>query len=435
VFHLSRPLMSSLSDAKALTFAPSKKVAHLAQDVWSIFSVLSMEHKAVNLGQGFMNFPVPTFVKEAAKRAIEKDAINQYAHAKGNLRLRKALCQSYSSLYGRQLDPEKEVVVTAGANEGIYAALCAFLHEGDEVILFEPFFDQYLPNVTMNGGVPVYVPLRQGKVHPDGTFAASEWHIDMSDLESKVNEKTKVIVVNTPHNPIGKVFSEKELRELGEFARKHHLIILSDEVYDRLVYTPAKHIRIGAMPEYWDYTITVGSIGKTFGVTGWRVGWLIGPEHLIGPSLAAQTRIVFCANHPCQEAAADSLEQAMQTGFFDVQVKEYAQRREKLIAAIHATGLSYTVPDGSYFILVNTSRIQIPGDFHFPEYIANRGKNYMVCYWLCVYIGVTAIPVSEFYSKGHTELATSIVRLAFCKTDEDLQEAAQRLLMLKKYIS
>jgi kynurenine aminotransferase len=333
------------------------------------------------------------------------------------------------------LDPETEIMTAAGANEGIYAFFAAFLEPGDEVIMMEPYFDQYLTNITMNGGVPVYVPLRQPKTPPTGNGVDSNaWYVDMDELESKITSKTKALIINTPHNPVGKVFDEYELKQIGDLAVKHNLLILADEVYDCLVYKPHQHVHIGAMPEYWDRTVTVGSIGKTFGITGWRVGWLIGPHHLVKHPLAAQTRIVFCTNAPLQEAAAVSLEQARDNGFFDLQVEQYTERKHKLSAVFDSLGLPFTEAAGSYFTLVDTTRVRIPTNYEFPPEIQARGHNFRMCYWLTCEIGVTAIPMSEFYSQEHQGMAEHYARFAFCKSMDVLEEAERRLEKLREYI-
>jgi len=380
-----------------------------------------------------MNFPVQDFVKAAACDAINEDKTNQYAPPKGHLPLRRALGDIYSPFFGRQLDVENEILVTAGANEGIYALFAAFLEPGSEVILMEPYFDQYLSNVTMNGGVPVYVPLRPGKAI-NGIIDSGEWKLDMNELKAKITPKTKIIILNTPHNPIGKVFNAQELEEIGQIALENDLIILSDEVYDCLVYHPESHLRIGANSKFWDRTITLGSAGKTFGVTGWRVGWLIGPESLIKPTLAAQTRIVFCTTSPLQQAVANALEQTKTNGFFEEQLKLYTEKRDKFAKLFRDMNIPFTHPAGSYFLLVDTSSIKIPENFEFPENFASRGNCFKMCYWLCAEIGVTSIPASEFYSDENAHLADSIVRFAFCKTDDVLDAAAERLIRLKDFI-
>jgi len=254
-------------------------------------------------------------VPEAAEEALNTVGANHYSHPKGRPRLRQAIKNHFSPDFGRELNVETEILVTSGANEGTYAALVAFLEYGDEVILFEPFFDQYLPSVVFNGGKPVYVPLHpttSGIDKPTG----QDWIIDFDELRRAITPRTKMIMLNTPHNPVGKVFTRKELEAIAALVEQHNLLVLSDEVYDCLLYDNEEHVRFATLPGMWERTITVGSAGKSFAATGWRVGWLIGPESMIKPTLAASTRIVFCTNSPLQEAAAAGLEQVKQRGFF-----------------------------------------------------------------------------------------------------------------------
>ncbi|KAG0002534.1 hypothetical protein BGZ80_011051 [Entomortierella chlamydospora] len=424
---------SKMTNSNTVNIPCAERVAHFEQDVWSIFTPLAVECQAVNLGQGFMNFPPPDFVLEAAREALLRNDCNQYSHPKGRPRLRNALAKSYSPLFNRELDPEHEVVVTAGANEGIFSIFAGYLDKGSEVILMEPFFDQYIANITMNGGVPVYCPIRpQGDSTKE--MSASQWKVDIKELESKITPRSKIIVLNTPHNPIGKVFSREELEEIGALATKHNLLIISDEVYDRLYFNPENHERIATLDGLWERTITVGSGGKTFGTTGWRIGWLVGPKKLLEPALGAHTRIVFCVNSPLQEAIAIGFEKAEEQKFFGSQVSAYEHKREKLLSVFRELGLPATVPDGSYFILVNTDKIQVPQDYVFPDLLYKRPRDFRTCYWLAKEIGVVAIPPSEFYSKENQNLAEKFARFAFCKTDETLDAAAERLLKLKAYI-
>ncbi|CAG8449271.1 2694_t:CDS:2 [Diversispora eburnea] len=411
----------------------SDKVAHFQQDVWSIFTPLAAQLNAINLGQGFMNFPPEEFIKEAARNAISIDECHQYSHPKGRLHTRQALAKTYGPLFNRTLDPESEIITTAGANEGLYSIFAGFINEGNEVILIEPFFDQYISNITMNGGVPVYVPL---KPYGDASkiMSSRDWKLDINELRSKVTPKTKLIVFNTPHNPVGKVFSKEEMEEIAQVAREFNLLLVSDEVYDRLYYKPDVHERIANLPGMWERTITVGSGGKTFGTTGWRVGWLIGHKELIATALAAHTRVVFCVNSPLQEALAVSLECAETNDYYENNIAKYEAKREKLCTALSDAGLPYTIPQGSYFILANSAKIQVPEDYEFPEIIKKRPRDFKVCYWMAKEIGVVAIPPSEFYCEENRYLAKDYVRFAFCKTDETLDAAAKALLKLRNYI-
>lgn len=280
----------------------------------------SPKQPIVNMGQGFFGYNPPPFIIKAAKDALDRVECNQYSPTKGRPRLKKAIADAYSPFWGRQLNPETEVTITTGANEGMLSAFMAFIEPGDEVILFEPFFDQYISNIEMPGGKIVYVPLHPPKDGATKTSSAANWTVDFDELERAITPKTKMIVINTPRkccqvmiidcnadclrdNPVGKVFSKEELHKIGNICVKNEIIILSDEVYDRLYYVPFTRMAT-ISPEIERLTLTVGSAGKNFYATGWRVGWLMGPEHLIKHVSAAHTRICYSSVSPLQEACA-----------------------------------------------------------------------------------------------------------------------------------
>ncbi|KAF9646775.1 PLP-dependent transferase [Thelephora ganbajun] len=344
-----------------------------------------------------------------------------------------AIKNHYEAGFGRSLDVETEILVTSGANEGQYSVFVAFLEHGDEVILFEPFFDQYLPSVTFNGGVPVYVPL-----HPQTADVSKptghDWKIDFDELRRAITPRTKMIVLNTPHNPVGKVFTRKEIEAVADIAKEFNLLVMSDEVYDCLVFDGEEHVRIATLPGMWERTVTVYSAGKSFAATGWRVGWLIGPESIIKPTLAASTRIVFCSNSPLQEAAAAGLERAKQHDFFATQTKEYAERRDVLTKVFDDLGMKYTLPQGSYFVLLDISNLDIPDDYPFPQVLNGRGRDFKACWFMAIELGVSSIPVSEFYCEEHCNIGEAYARFAFCKDLDTLHAAAERLKKLTKYL-
>ncbi|TCD67666.1 hypothetical protein EIP91_012032 [Steccherinum ochraceum] len=405
----------------------------LAQDVWSIFNAANLPADCINLGQGYMNFAPPDWIKDAANEALSTVSGSHYSHPKGRPRLRQALKKYYDPMFGRDLDIEKEILVTSGANEGQYSVFVAFLEEGDEVIMFEPFFDQYLPSVTFNGGKPVYIPL-----HPDtsrGKITSNDWTIDFEELRRAITSRTKMIIVNTPHNPVGKVFTRDELEKIAALAEEFNLLVMSDEVYDTLTFDDKEHVRFANLPGMWDRTVTVGSAGKMFNATGYRVGWLIAPASIIQPTLAATTRIVFCSNSPLQEAAAAGLEQVHERKFFEKQRKEYDERRRILIDCFDELGLTYTRPEGTYFILLDVSNINWPEDYPFPESVKGRGRDFLACWYIALEFGVSSIPVSEFYCEEHVNIGERYARFAFCKDVDTLKQAAERLKGLKKAIS
>ncbi|THH12218.1 hypothetical protein EW145_g149 [Phellinidium pouzarii] len=405
----------------------------LAQDVWSIFSAANLPADCINLGQGYMNFSPPQWAKDAANEALSSVSGNHYSHPRGRIRLREALKKHYDPLFGRDLDVESEILVTSGANEGLYSVLTAFLEQGDEVIMFEPYFDQYLPSVVFNGGKPVYIPLHPPSAKQN-SITSDDWKIDFEELRRAITPRTKMIIINTPHNPVGKVFTREELEKIADLAKEFNLIVLSDEVYDCLVFDGNEHVRIATLPGMWERTVSVYSAGKAFAATGWRVGYLIGPSSIINPSLAATTRIVFCSVSPLQEAVAAGFEQAAERNFFEIQNKEYEERRNILVSVLDKIGLKYTLPQGSYFLLLDISSLTWPEDFPFPESINGRGRDFQACWFIALQLGVSSIPVSEFYCEEHCGIGERFARFAFCKDVDLLKQAGERLQGLAEYL-
>jgi kynurenine aminotransferase len=414
------------------------------------------------MGQGFFGYAPPQFVVDAAIGALGRAECNQYAPTRGLPRLRKALASVYSDWLGKSIDAESEVTVTTGANEGscpfrslacadnvgILSAFMAFIEPGDEVIVFEPFFDQwvayhvgefvlivrYLSNIGMAGGKVVYVPLHPPEKGHLETRSSSEWTFDLQELENAITSRTKMIVINTPHNPIGKIFSKEELTSIGNLCARHNIIILSDEVYDTLHYAPFTRIST-LSDDFARLTLTVGSAGKSFYVTGWRVGWMIGPSHLIHYVAAAHTRICYTTVTPLQEAIAVALEQAPYNGFWDQSRKELKAKQDRLNSIWEELGLPYANPDGGYFVLVNMKRVKIPDDYQFPDNIVNRPRDFKLCWFLIQEIGVAAIPPTEFCTDENAYLVEDYLRFAVCKKDEVLDAAKERLRDLKSYIA
>ncbi len=408
------------SFALPTTYDPvAQRVRTFGATVFAEFTALANATGAVNLGQGFPNFAAPDFVKEAAQAAIGSD-LNQYARSAGHPRLVNALSQVYGPLFGRPLDPMQEIVVTVGATEGIFATVQALVNPGDEVILIEPFYDSYPAAVIMAGGTPVYVPLRG----PAGSRSAAEWVLDMDELAAAVTPRTKLIMLNTPLNPLGKVYSRRELEALAAFVQAHNLTVLSDEVYEWMVYPPAGHLRIATLPGMWERTVTLGSAGKTFSVTGWKIGWAIAPPRLAHAVLMAHQWIPFAVSTPLQEAVAVALEQAEARGYFAWLGAMYQAKRDRLLDVLQDVGLMPIVPDGSYFIIVDTSTLDVPVP-------AGTRRDVAVCRWLTGEIGVAAIPPSPFYSGPHQHLTDQMARFTFCKTDDMLEEAARRLKKIR----
>lgn len=340
---------------------------------------------------------------------------------------------------GRKLDVETEIQITSGANGGIYSVMGAFINDRDGVVCIEPFFDQYNAEILFHGGVPLYVPL----LPPSNTSSkidASNWTLDMDHLESVLSQpSTKALILNTPHNPVGKVFSPSELAAISALCVKYDILVVADEVYDCLTFDGYNHTRIASFEGMWDRTITVGSAGKSFACTGWRVGWLIGPNHLIGPARAVHTRINFAVNSSAQEGAAIGLEDAAKHSFFPTQIKEYAQRRQLLSNALDEIELSYTIPHGGYFIIADASKIAIPQGWveenEVPEGILKKEEDYLKAWFIAKVCDVVVIPATAFYAeKGGSEIGKNYVRFSFCK-DEQIEQAAPRLKKLMPYLT
>lgn len=396
---------------------PAHRLRHFGPTVFAEYTRLANEHNAINLGQGFPDFTAPDFIKQAAQAAIAAD-LNQYARGMGHPRLVNALAATYEPLFGRELDPMTDIVVTTGATEGIFATMQAFIDPGDEVILLEPFYDSYPAAVEMAGGEPVFVPLR----FPADAHSASEWTLEMDELRAALTPRTKMIILNTPMNPVGKVFRRNELQALADFAIAHDLLVLSDEVYEWMVYPPAEHVRIATLPGMWERTITLGSAGKSFSVTGWKIGWAIAPTRLAGAINLAHQWIPFAVATPLQEAVAIALEEAQKGSYFLWLAEMYQSKRDRLMQALLEAGLTPIRPDGSYFIVADTSALDLPQ--------TDGLRDSVVAKWLTKEIGVCAIPPSAFYYQGHATMAGNLARFAFCKTDALLDAAAIRLRTL-----
>ncbi|KAK0634665.1 pyridoxal phosphate-dependent transferase [Bombardia bombarda] len=415
---------------------PAARVAGNRQDVWTIINeaaAASPNQPIINMGQGFFGYNPPQFILNAAKQALDRVECNQYSPTRGRPRLRKALSEAYAPLWGRKLDPETEITITTGANEGMLSAFMAFIEPGDEVIVFEPFFDQYISNIEMPGGKIVYVPMHPPKEGGVKTLSAAEWTIDFNELEAAITPRTKMIVLNTPHNPVGKVYSKQELQKIANLCLKNEIIILSDEVYDRLFYVPFTRIAT-LSPEVEKITITVGSAGKNFYATGWRVGWLMGPANLIQYVAAAHTRICYSSVSPLQEACAIGFEQAEAEGFWDSCIQDMQGRMARFNEVWHELGVPYSEPEGGYFVMVNLSKVELPADYPFPPHVAERPRDFKLAWFLIQELGVAAIPPSEFYTEANAHIVEDYLRFAVCKPDDVLETAKERLRGLKKYI-
>lgn len=409
------------------------RVAPYGDTVWSEFTPLALRFQAMNLGQGFPDFPAPDFILSAAQTAIGNH-LNQYTRMQGHLRLVNALARFYSPLFDRELDPLNNLLTTIGCTEGLFAACAALLNPGDQAIVFEPFYDVYPADIELPGGTPIYIPLRI----PKGKHNSGDWKIDLNELESKITPKTRLMILNNPMNVPGKVFTRQELEGLANIAKKYDLIVLSDEVYEWMVYDNQQHVRIATLPGMFDRTLTFGSAGKSFSVTGWKVGWMIGPKDLRDAVGVIHQFDCFSFATPLQEAVAVAFEQAKERKYFEELKEMYDGKRRKLVNMLEKSGLRPIAPQGSYFVVADTSEIKDERfmNFRVPEGILPPGKemakerDYQFCRWLTCQVGVAAIPPSAFYSEQNKHLAQHLARFTFCKRDEVLDAAAERLLKM-----
>jgi len=376
----------------------SEKAARFTESVIREMTRLANKHGAINLAQGFPDFPAPEELKEAACRAIRAD-VNQYAITWGSKNLREGLARKYAGLGA---DPETMVTVTCGATEAMVATLLATIDPGDEVVIFEPFYENYGPDAVLSGAVPRFVPLRSG---------ATGWEMDVKALRRAFTKRTRAIIVNTPNNPTGKVFTRDELGEIAALCRKHDVLAVTDEVYEHIVYDGAEHVSMATLPGMAERTVTVSALSKTFSVTGWRLGYTIAPPRITSAIRKVHDFLTVGAPHPLQEAAAELLRKG--PAVTSRLAGEYRERREVFFEGLEEAGLAPPhKPQGAYYVLVDVSGFGFPTDTECAR-------------WMVEEIGVAAVPGSSFYRDPRD--GASLLRFAFCKRVETLRQAAQRL--------
>ncbi|HEY0509958.1 MAG TPA: pyridoxal phosphate-dependent aminotransferase [Blastococcus sp.] len=384
----------------------STRLQGFGTTVFAEMSALAMATGSVNLGQGFPDYPGPPEVLDVARAAIGT-AADQYPPGPGIPELRAAIAGHVERFRGLVYDPADEVLVTAGATEALTAALLALLEPGDEVALFEPMYDSYPAGIAMAGGVARPVPLRPPA---DG---AGPWTFDPDDLRAAITPRTRLLLVNTPHNPTGKVFTADELTILAEHAVEHDLLVLTDEVYEHLVFDGARHLSLADLPGMRERTLVVSSAGKTFNVTGWKIGWIYGPAPLVAAVRTAKQFLTYVNGGPFQPAVAAGL--ALPDGYFAGVARDLQYRRDVLVRGLTEAGLPVVSPEATYFATVDVRSVQPDGDgLAFCRSLPDRA-------------GVVAVPTVVFYDPGHAHLGRHLVRFAFCKSDAVLADAVQRL--------
>jgi aminotransferase len=381
----------------------SKKALQFTESVIREMTRLAQKHDAINLAQGFPDFPAHPQVKEAAIAAVRKD-VNQYAITWGAKRLREAVSARYRFAYGMEVDPERDITVTCGSTEAMIATMLALVDPGDEVIVFEPFYENYGPDAILSGAVPRFVRLRE----PD-------WSFDPDELESAFNDRTRAIIINTPNNPTGKVFSREELTQIARLCSKWGVTAVTDEIYEYILYDGSEHVPLASLDGMAERTVTINSISKTYSVTGWRVGWALAPPEMTNAIRKVHDFLTVGAAAPLQEAAAEAL--GLPDSYYETLARDYQTRRDSLLRSLRAAGFRCFVPRGAYYIMTDIAAFGFPDDVAFARHLIET-------------IGIAAVPGSSFYQRSPGDRQK--LRFAFCKKTETLDAAAERLMRITK---
>ncbi|MBK8248181.1 MAG: aminotransferase class I/II-fold pyridoxal phosphate-dependent enzyme [Gemmatimonadetes bacterium] len=379
---------------------PAQRAATFTESVIREMTRVAAQYGAINLAQGFPDFPMPAPMKEAACAAINGD-INQYAVTWGAPALRVAIAEKYHRWYDMTVDPDRELTVTCGATEAMAAVFLALIDPGDEVIVFEPFYENYGPDAILAGAKPVFVPLEW----PD-------WRFDPDRLRAAFSNRTKAIVINTPHNPTGKVFSRDELTLIADLCQQHDVWAITDEIYEHIRYQGSHHV-LATFPGMRERTITISGLSKTFSCTGWRLGFAIAPPRESVAIRKVHDFLTVGAPAPLQQAAAVGM--AFDVDYYNHMAQDYLRRRDRLCAPLAQAGFKFSPPDGAYYILADYSAFSDRGDTEFAM-------------WLTREAGIATVPGSSFHSPGAT--VPRYIRFVFCKKDDTLDAAAERLLRL-----
>lgn len=383
----------------------ANRVTDFGTTIFSEINQLAAQHQAVNLGQGKPDFDGPATVIEAAIEALTDGQHNQYAPGTGIPELRQAIADHDKTWYGLDLDPTTQITISVGATEGVFCAVLGLVDAGDEVIVFEPFYDSYVPAIKMAGAIPRYCPLRP-----------PTWDFDPDELRSLFSDKTRAIILNTPHNPTGKIYSQAELALIAELCQEYDVTAISDEVYEHIIFDGQTHTPLITLPGMFQRTVRISSIGKTYSVTGWKIGWIAGPAELVTGAQRARQFMSFAVAHPLQVGAAQALR--LSADYYDQLRGMYQRKRDQLVGLLNEAGLQAATPQGSYFVMADFSAVFEGNDVDFAR-------------WLIQEVGVACIPPTFFYSPPNRHIAAQQARFAFCKTDAVLDAAAGRLSQLK----
>ncbi|MBV8895186.1 MAG: aminotransferase class I/II-fold pyridoxal phosphate-dependent enzyme [Acidobacteriaceae bacterium] len=376
----------------------SARVAEFKESVIREMTRLSLKHGAVNLAQGFPDFAAPAELKHAAQQAIGAD-VNQYAITWGAKPFRDAIAEYYRRFYAIDIDPERELTVCCGATEGMIASLLALLNPGDEVVVFEPFYENYWPDSQLSGAVCRYVRMR-----------APEWMFDKDELRAAFNPRTRAVIVNTPNNPTGRVFSRAELQSICDLCEEFDCLLITDEIYEHIVFDGERHVPPITLPGMRERCVLVNSLSKTYSVTGWRVGWVIAPPELTGSIRKVHDFLTVGAASPLQQAGVTALQ--LPDGYYSALAQTYQQKRDLLVNILETAGFRCFVPKGAYYIMCDISEFGFPDDVAFTKYLVEE-------------VGVGAVPGSSFFSDPAD--GAQLVRFCFAKKPETLAAAGERL--------
>jgi aminotransferase len=387
----------------------SQKAQRFTESVIREMTRLALSHGAVNLSQGFPDFPAPEVIKDAACEAIRAD-INQYAITWGAKPLRDAIAADFLRRYGVPVDPERHLTVCCGSTEAMMSTMLAIVDPGDEVIVFEPFYENYGPDAILSGATPRYVTLRR----PEASAArAQAWTFDPDELHAAFNNRTRAIIINTPNNPTGKVFTRDELVLIARLCQQWGVMAITDEIYEHILYDGATHVPMASIDGMADRTITINSISKTFSVTGWRVGWTIAPADVTSAIRKVHDFLTVGAAAPLQAAAAAAI--ALPQSYFDELAASYRVKRDRLLSILTAAGFHCYTPSGAYYIMTDIASFGFSDDVGFARYLVTD-------------IGVASVPGSSFYRDPAS--GRSQVRFCFCKKEDTLAAAEARLQRL-----
>jgi len=384
----------------------AQRVTYFRESVIREMTRLAMAHEAINLSQGFPDFEPPLALKEAAVKAI-MDGNNQYSPTWGYPPLRQKLAEQHTPRLGWPVDPDKHVTVTCGVTEAINAAMLATLNPGDEILIIEPAHENYIPSAIFAGAKAVPVPLE-----------APDYRLDPGRMAAAITPRTRALIWNTPHNPTGRVFDAEELAEVTELVLRHDLVLITDEIYDNILYDGRQHISPGSHDSLQDRTITVGGLGKTFAITGWRLGYVIAPTHLSAAVRPVHDFLTVCAPTPLQVAAVTALN--LPQDHYDSMMTDYHRRRDLMMGILEEMGFIAPLPEGSYYILADYSQAPIP---------QAQWDSMRFARWMATEIGVAVVPGSIFYSvPGYGDRS---VRFAFPKKLETLRAAEERMKQMQ----